>query len=341
MRHIRVLVLCCFSIPVVAQQGAPRAEVFGGYSYLHIDTQGVTGTSLDAACNHFLGAGACPAGTFQVHHNFSGWNAAFQANVTHLFGIKADFTGNYGTPITLSSQAQSLLSQLGITGLPPKAKSYSYLFGPVVFQDVGRYKPFAHALFGANNVSTNLSGVKVGGLGIPGFTVSDTAFAMAFGGGVDVKLTDQISLRAGQVDYLFTKHDFSGGIKGIATHQNNFRASVGVVFRFGVRPSQPAQPVPHKVPSTASVAIPALGVSVASGANNTGARITEVAPNSVAESAGLRPDDIINSVNGVQIQTPLDLVNALSGAAPGTKVKVGYMIRGEWQTEKPVILGSH
>lgn len=141
-------------------------------------------------------------------------------------GIKADFSGHYNTPVTISSQIANSLAQLGITGLPPKASSYSYLFVPVVFQSKGRYQPFAHALFGQNDLGTNLSNVRVGGLGIPGLTVSDTAFAMAFGGGVDIKLSERIALRAGQVDYFYTKHDFSSGSPSVASHQNNLRASV-------------------------------------------------------------------------------------------------------------------
>jgi len=343
MRHICICLLCCFAIPAFGQQDTPRAEVFGGYSYLHIDTQGVTGTTIDTACNNLLGHGTCPPGSFQVHQNFNGWNASVQVNVTRLFGIKADFSGHYGTPVTFSSQIQSLLSQAGITGLPPNAKSYSYLFGPVVSQSAGRYRPFAHALFGANSVSTNLSGVTIGGLGIPGLTLTDTAFAMAFGGGVDVKLTDHLSLRAGQADYLFTKHDFSGGIQGIATHQNNFRASVGAVFQFGGRreaqPTQSRQPT-HNAVSAVALPIPVLGMYVAASANDTGARITEIAPNSTAAFAGLHPGDIINSVNGVQVKTPADLMSALSAGAPGAKVRITYMIRGEWQAKATVLLGN-
>jgi|SRR5579863_3519596 len=338
MRHVWAFVLFCLAIPVFARQDTLRAEVFGGYSYLHIDTQGVTGTSLDSLCNELLGIGSCPAGTFRVHNNFNGWNAAAQFNATRLFGIKADFGGNYGMPITLSSQAQVFLSQLGITGLPPKARSYNYLFGPVVFQSKGRYRPFAHALFGVNSLSTNLSNVNVRGFGIPGLTLSDTAFAMAFGGGLDVKLTDHISLRAGQADYLFTKHDFSGGISGIATHQNNFRASVGVVFLFGGQTARSISQGPHRVTSTEAMQIPALGVYVAPRADNAGARITEVASGGVASLAGLHPDDLIISVNGAQIKTPTELAAALSGAAPGSSVHLGYMIRGQWQSEMTVVI---
>jgi opacity protein-like surface antigen len=334
MRYICIL-LACFAMPVFGQQDGPRVEVFGGYSYLHIDTQGVTGGSLDTLCNDLAGAGTCPPGTFHVHQSFNGWTAAAQFDATRLLGIKADFSGNYGTPIALSSQAQSFLSQHGVTGLPPKTTSYNYLFGPVAYHRAGRYKPFAHALFGANRVSTNLS--TASGLGIPGLTLSDTAFAMAFGGGLDVKLSDDISLRVGQADYLFTKHDLSGGVKGIASHQNNFRASVGMVFQFGGHVTQSRQPTPQTSPGM--IAIPALGVYVTS--DNAGAQITEVVPNGVAARAGLRPSDIINTVNGAQIKTPLEVAAAVSGVPPGSTVRLGVIIRGLWQTETSVTLANH
>jgi hypothetical protein len=42
------LVLCLLVAPILsAGQDYPRAEIFGGYSYFHLDTQGVTGASLD------------------------------------------------------------------------------------------------------------------------------------------------------------------------------------------------------------------------------------------------------------------------------------------------------
>ena len=131
--------------------------------------------------------------------------------------------------------------------------SYSYLFGPVLFQSNGKYTPFAHALFGQNNVGTSLSHVT--GLGISGLTASDTAFAMAFGGGVDIKISERIAVRVGQVDYFYTKHDFSGGAPGIANHQNNLRASVGIVFQFGATHVE-AQPRAQKAHPTAAVSIP-------------------------------------------------------------------------------------
>ncbi|MGA9471610.1 MAG: PDZ domain-containing protein [Terriglobales bacterium] len=343
MRHICVFLLCFVTSQVFAQQDAPRAEVFGGYSYLHIDTQGVTGSTLVNACNEILGAGTCPPGSIQVHQGFNGWNAAAQFNVTRFFGIKGDFSGHYGTPVTISSQIQMLLQQAGVTGLPPSAHSYTYLFGPVVSQEIRRYKPFAHALFGANSIGTNLSGVSIGGLGIPGLTVSDTAFAMAFGGGVDVKLKDHISLRVGQFDYLFTKHDFSLGVPGVTTHQNNYRASVGIVFQIGGRSAQrsdrtqPRQGAPTSTPSGAT-SIRAMGVRVATVSD--GVQITDVTPNSAAALAGLRTGDFINAVNGAQIKTVEQLANAVSGIAVGAKIRLGILIRGMWQSEATIVVGN-
>ncbi len=244
MRYVCIYLVLCSILPAFGQQNVPKAEVFGGYSYLHIDTEGVTGSTLDATCNTLLGAGTCPPGSFGVHPSANGWNASAQFNATRFLGIKADFSGHYNTPVTISSQIANSLAQLGITGLSPKASSYSYLFGPVIFQSKGRYKPFAHALFGQNRIGTNLSNVKVGGIAIPGLTTSDTGFAMAFGGGVDIEITGRFAVRTGQVDYLYTKHDFSGGTPGIATHENNLRASVGIVFQFGAAHPAP-QPRAH------------------------------------------------------------------------------------------------
>jgi len=338
MRHICIYVLLYSAFSAFAQEHVPRAELFGGYSYLHIDTEGITGSTLDATCNNLLGPGTCPPGSFGVHPSAHGWNASGQYNATRFLGIKADFSGHYNTPVTISSQIANSLAQLGITGLPPKAHSYSYLFGPVVFESKGRYKPFAHALFGENRIGTNLSNVKISGIGVPGLTASDTAFAMAFGGGLDIRISERIALRAGQVDYFYTKHDFSGGAPSVATHQNNIRASVGILFQFGGTHQTPKEPAQKPHP-TSAILIPTLGVYVVQSEN--GARITDTSPNSAAELAGLHPGDIINSVNGSPVSSPTELISAMSTISVGSKVRLGYMIRGMWHSEATVTVANH
>jgi len=86
--------------------------------------------------------------------------------------------------------------------------------------------------------------------------------------------------------------------------------------------------------------IPSLGVTVLNG-DSPGAQITDEAPNGVAAVAGLHPGDVINVVDGKPVKTPMELVAEVSSRAPGSKVKLGYMVRGQWQTETTAILGNH
>ena len=121
-----------------------------------------------------------------------------------------------------------LTSQIGVigefggckvTGLPSgtSAHALNYLFGPrLYFGAHGRVFPFVQALLGGERLSAGVTGVGTG---------STSAFAMAAGGGADITLTRRLSLRAIQVDYLFTH--FSGA------SQNNLRLQSGLVYRFG------------------------------------------------------------------------------------------------------------
>jgi len=212
-----------------SQDPAPKVQVFGGYSLLHTNSGGVTGPLLDSAL-------AAPTGTFGVSSNFNGWNAEAQYNLKPWFGIVADFSGSYGSPITASSGS-------GVSGLP-NGNSYSILFGPALsYRTKLRMTPFVHALFGFDRAHLDQSTITGLPVGSPDFSnaVSDTGFAMALGGGLDYRLSHHIALRLGQVDYLYTGHHLNslyggafgpGMFSGLATHENNLRFSTGIVFKF-------------------------------------------------------------------------------------------------------------
>ena len=53
------------------------------------------------------------------------------------------------------------------------------------------------------------------------FFTSDIGLAYGFGGGVDIKISDKLSVRGGQVDYINIRSS------GVGTH--NLRMSFGVV----------------------------------------------------------------------------------------------------------------
>jgi opacity protein-like surface antigen len=211
----------------VGQDSTSKVQVFGGYSLLHLDTGGLNGTTLDTALSS-VGLGVAP--------NLNGWEIQIQYNVKPMFGIVADFGGNYGSLFTSPS---------GGFGLP-STNSYSFLFGPVVQSRAGKLKPFAHALFGANrlNDSQGPIAVPVSNSSVvlgPTGNATDTAFSMALGGGVDYNLTSRFGLRLGQLDYLYTGHNMNTfantsfqvtTFAGLAAHENNLRFSTGIIFRF-------------------------------------------------------------------------------------------------------------
>jgi hypothetical protein len=119
-----------------------------------------------------------------IHLN--GWNASVAGNVNDYLGIVGDFSGHYGD-----------------------FHQHSYLFGPQIsYRKLPFITPFVHSLFGGAHINV----------------VSQNAFAMALGGGLDVKVGSHTAVRPIQVDYFLTR--FGG------SSQNNTRLSFGLVFRF-------------------------------------------------------------------------------------------------------------
>lgn len=60
-----------------------------------------------------------------------------------------------------------------------------------------------------------------------------------------------------------------------------------------------------------------------------GALVTDPAPNSPAQKAGIQSGDIITSVNGGDVEDARDLSRTISEFAPGTKVTIGIWRNGE------------
>lgn len=134
-----------------------------------------------------------------------GWNASVAGNVNSWLGLVGDFTGQY--------------SRLAEPDVSERIRTHSFLFGPQLSARGRRVTPFARALFGASHVRTRAT--EFG----QNFAFSDTSFATALGGGLDVRLSRRVALRAVQLDYVRTR--FFGET------QNKGRLSFGLVFRFG------------------------------------------------------------------------------------------------------------
>jgi hypothetical protein len=200
MRKFVMLAAAILFAAVAVAQENPKAEVFGGYSYLRSSSV-----------------------------SFNGWEGQGTAFLSPHFGVTGDVSGGYRS---------TSLSAFG-TSLTGSANQhlYNFLFGPTVAARFGKHSVFGHALFGAGRSSLS-AGVSIPILG--GFSTgvnNATAFAMAFGGGFDLGVSQHFAIRPVQVDYLYTKFNsidaLAGGLStSSASHQNSFRYSAGVVFRF-------------------------------------------------------------------------------------------------------------
>ena len=138
--------------------------------------------------------------------NFNGFEVSGEGQIFPFLGIVADFSSHYGN----ATGAGPLCPGPTCPGsVSYNVHDQTYLFGPRASVSVGKITPFAQALFGVGRLASS--------------STSNTSFATAIGGGADWKIAGPFAWRV-QGDYLRTK--FFGD------HQNNFRASTGLVFRF-------------------------------------------------------------------------------------------------------------
>ena len=134
--------------------------------------------------------------------NLNGWEASLEGKFLPWIGIVADFGAGYGSGSLLIPCPFSCSNNTNL-------KRYTYLFGPRVSVPIGKFTPFAHALFGAAHVND-------GGL-------TDTSFATAIGGGIDYKLIKGLAWRL-QLDNVHTNF--------FSTGENHLRFSTGIDIRF-------------------------------------------------------------------------------------------------------------
>jgi hypothetical protein len=190
--------------PVAASaQKAPLVELFGGYSYLRVRGYAAEESLLSP------GSGGSQASTFAFPgFGLNGWNGSVTVNATSWLGAEADVSGFYGMPIRTVDRTAVTLGM----------HEYNYLAGPRFTYRQGRWAPFAHALFGKAHASVLIGAPEI----LQPISDVETKFAMAFGGGVDLRVYRGLAIRLAQGDWLTTS--FVGG------HQKNIRLSAGIVI---------------------------------------------------------------------------------------------------------------
>ena len=207
MQKTAGILLGLFLAAGVAHAQIPTSgNIFFGYSYSGGD---VSATGCPPICPSG-GAALVPS---HRSTGFNGWEGSLEGKFLPWIGVVADVSRHYAS----RDFTVVCFLQPGSPQCPPSPQSVhstisTYLIGPRVSVPIGRFTPFAHALFGAGHISD--SGAT---------SNSNTSFATAIGGGLDYRLIKGLAWRL-QADEVHTRF-FSGG-------QDHFRFSTGIDFRF-------------------------------------------------------------------------------------------------------------
>jgi hypothetical protein len=132
-------------------------------------------------------------GSFGGNVGLNGFTASFAAGVMPFVQATGEVGGYYGHSVSLTS----------------------FLGGPQVGFHIYRFQPFVRGLFGISHTSINSRAFG-------------NSFTIAAGGGLNYPLTDQLSIRALQVDYF---RPYGGGYSSA----DFLRVGFGISYEFGTR----------------------------------------------------------------------------------------------------------
>jgi len=211
----------------LAQDDYKKYEFFGGYSALFVDN--LAGDTGSPAVDDVLGD----------RQTLRGFNLAVNYNFHKYIGAKFDYSlhlreDEFNRPLGNGTIDTTLQNFLG--GIQIKNNS----------EDGPTFKPFGHALFGVAVQKLDVDSPQLPALfGINDFHTNETSFAMAFGGGLDIKLNNKLDVRVFQVDWnIINRGDQQTGIVLAptpfqtvgtpffipGTRQDNLRLGVGIVI---------------------------------------------------------------------------------------------------------------
>ncbi len=199
-----------FGLAAWAQE-FPRADVGFNYSYARFS----------------------PSTPYSQGKSLNGGGGSFTININEYLGIESNLQG-FGSNHTAFRIPANATFPTGLNG-DVQGNLFTYLFGPQIKVRAHGFHPYGHLLFGGahTNVYTDayntLCQPVAGACAISTRPAAD-AFAMEFGGGVDIPINHVVSFRPAEVNYLLTR--FSNPFTG-ASNQHNFSYAAGILFSFG------------------------------------------------------------------------------------------------------------
>lgn len=203
-----------FLLLVVAAICAPAAVAQDkDYSYYEFYIGYAHQRSYNNA-NHFDRGGratfnGAPVDFASERVGYNGFTAEFNQNVHRNVGIVTSFTAGFDDTGYVDRNSGRVFNA--------SVQRYDLMIGPRFNLRRRVATPFAHALFGITHMRANFDDR------LSPHKKNDTAFSMAFGGGLDLHVTDDIDIRPIVLDYVPT---FFNGKR-----QDNFRAGAGIKIR--------------------------------------------------------------------------------------------------------------
>ena len=187
------------NVPLLGQ--TDKFELFGGYSLERI----APGCGSNYTCGTSSNTGFIT--------NLNGWAASATGYFYKSVGVSAQFSGNYNSSVRPSSTS---------------VHRHELQFGPVYTLRWHHASAFAHGLFGFTSQGSPLANAS-------SYTpLNYTKFIWSVGGGLDIKVSRYLSVRAGQIDYerQLVPVGGSGTNPNPTFPSNGLRYSAGVVLRF-------------------------------------------------------------------------------------------------------------
>jgi outer membrane protein OmpA-like peptidoglycan-associated protein/opacity protein-like surface antigen len=211
----------------------PKVELFLGYSYVRAVKMNLGNRIAD----------------------LQGGDANIAFNLNRYLGLVGDFAGYHADSLTFNGAGTSRT-------VDAEGRVFTYMAGPRLSYRRPRFTLFGQVLFGdANARKVTIGGCTGSSVCTP--LLSENVFAMALGGGLDVKVHRNIALRIIQAEYLMTRFKDPSSTAGTNGVRNNVRLSAGIVFRFGGNPPPP--PAPLNRPPVTSCSIDKTTVYAGSG----------------------------------------------------------------------------
>ena len=205
-----IFFFCCTLYTTAQSNDQSRVEGFAGYSVMR------TNYKIERPVPFMPVIVAFSPDEARI---LNGLNASATIYLIKGFGITGDFSAHFKTNITPDPLGGNIKTKIRV---------FNVLGGPQYkFRNNSRVTPFARALAG---VAVTGAKLEVPSLNSSG-TASSTDFAVAIGGGLDVRVNNRLDVRVFQGDYnpvFLSRRNELGFGKGRA---DNVRFSFGVVFK--------------------------------------------------------------------------------------------------------------